>query len=65
MSESLNAGVLSVHPVATDESLKVFLDSYLHFRRRWFDNPLGWPNVSVVAGDGDLSRRVFMVLFRM
>ncbi|CAM6104534.1 unnamed protein product [Calypogeia fissa] len=51
--------------VATDESVSVFLDSYLHFRRRWFDNPLGKPNVSVVAGDGDLSRRVFMVLLRM
>ncbi|KAL2613198.1 hypothetical protein R1flu_024890 [Riccia fluitans] len=54
--------------VTLDESLSVFLDSYLHYRKRWFDvptEPPSRPEINIVVGDGDLSRRVFMVLLRL
>jgi len=55
--------------VAVNESLHNFVDSYLQFRRRWY-NSRSWansgaPTAGVVVGDGDLSRRVFMLLYRM
>lgn len=54
--------------VATDDSLHEFLDSYLQFRKRWYDLPHRSRNGSmagVVVGDQELSQRVFMVLYRM
>ncbi|KAL3679871.1 hypothetical protein R1sor_022827 [Riccia sorocarpa] len=54
--------------VSSDDSLSVFLDSYLQYRKRWFDIPMessSSPEVNIVVGDGDLSRRVFMVLLRL
>lgn len=54
--------------VATDVSLHEFLDSYLQFRKRWYDLPHRSRNGSmagVVVGDQELSQRVFMVLYRM
>ncbi|XP_024526999.1 activating signal cointegrator 1 complex subunit 2 isoform X2 [Selaginella moellendorffii] len=48
--------------VTANESLHEFLESYLLYRRRWYDlHPTG----GVVPGEDDLSRRVFMVLLRM
>jgi hypothetical protein len=59
----------AVFAVAVNESLHNFVDSYLQFRRRWY-NSRSWansgaPTAGVVVGDGDLSRRVFMLLYRM
>lgn len=54
--------------VATDDSLHEFLDSYLQFRKRWYDLPHRSRNGSmagVVVGDQELSQRVFIVLYRM
>jgi len=54
--------------VAADDSLCEFLDSYLQFRKRWYDLPHRNRNGSmagVVVGDQELSQRVFMVLYRM
>ncbi|KAJ7540735.1 hypothetical protein O6H91_10G028400 [Diphasiastrum complanatum] len=54
--------------VANNRSLQEFLDSYLHFRRRWHDKPLSKATGAidgVIVGDGDLSRRVFMILYRI
>lgn len=55
--------------VAMDETLDTFIDSYLHFRRRWYDGKTFSSNSSqtagIIVGDGDLSRRVFMLLYRM
>eukprot|EP00249_Psilotum_nudum_P024031 c29066_g1_i1 orf=845-3769(-) len=54
--------------VTTDRSIQTFLDSYLQFRRRWFDLPVmkgGGTMAGVIVGDHDLSRRVFMVLYRL
>lgn len=49
-----------------DESLDTFIDSYLHYRRRWYDNEATRKQTAgVIVGDGDLSRRVFMLLYRM
>ncbi|KAH9329848.1 hypothetical protein KI387_001956, partial [Taxus chinensis] len=54
--------------VATDDSLQDFLDSYLQFRKRWYDIPHyshAGSMTGLVVGDQELSRRVFMVLYRM
>ncbi|XP_074273289.1 uncharacterized protein LOC141596915 [Silene latifolia] len=54
--------------VATDASLHEFLDSFLQFRNRWYDFPChGAKGVvaGVIVGDLELSRRVFMVLYRI
>ncbi|KAG0622488.1 hypothetical protein M758_3G100500 [Ceratodon purpureus] len=57
--------------VAMDETLDTFFDSYLHFRRRWYDDDTAFATsrkrtaAGVIVGDGDLSRRVFMLLYRM
>ncbi|KAH9607297.1 hypothetical protein KSS87_004812, partial [Heliosperma pusillum] len=54
--------------VATDASLHEFLDSFLQFRSRWYDFPChGAKGVvaGVIVGDLELSRRVFMVLYRI
>ncbi|MCO5601672.1 hypothetical protein L7F22_055795 [Adiantum nelumboides] len=54
--------------VTMDSSIEVLLDSYLQFRRRWYDvqtNGDGKPLAGVIVGDQLLFRRVFMVLYRM
>ncbi|CAN1274423.1 Activating signal cointegrator 1 complex subunit 2, partial [Linum perenne] len=54
--------------VAKDESLHGFLDSFLKFRSRWYDFPYrGAKDIvaGVIVGDLELSRRVFMVLYRI
>lgn len=54
--------------VATDASLHEFLDSFLQFRSRWYDFPhRGAKGIvaGVIVGELELSRRVFMVLYRM
>ncbi|KAI4337045.1 hypothetical protein L6164_015503 [Bauhinia variegata] len=54
--------------VASDASLHEFLDSFLQFRSRWYDFPhRGAKEIvaGVIVGELDLSRRVFMVLYRI
>ncbi|TKY74987.1 Activating signal cointegrator 1 complex subunit 2 [Spatholobus suberectus] len=54
--------------VATDTSLHEFLDSFLQFRSRWYDFPhRGVKGIvaGVIVGELDLSRRVYMVLYRI
>lgn len=54
--------------VAADTSLHAFLDSFLQFRSRWYDFPhRGVKGIlaGVIVGEIDLSRRVFMVLYRI
>uniref|UniRef100_A0A7I4FKD2 CUE domain-containing protein n=1 Tax=Physcomitrium patens TaxID=3218 RepID=A0A7I4FKD2_PHYPA len=55
--------------VTMDESLDTFIDNYLHFRRRWYDSTAfitsSKQTAGVIVGDGDLSRRVFMLLYRI
>ncbi|GLT58846.1 hypothetical protein SLA2020_317070 [Shorea laevis] len=54
--------------VATDTSLHEFLDSFLQFRSRWYDFPHRGAKgmvAGVIVGELELSRRVFMVLFRL
>ncbi|WCJ35544.1 Ubiquitin system component Cue protein [Euphorbia peplus] len=54
--------------VATDNSLHEFLDSFLKFRSRWYDFPHRGAKAivaGVVVGELELSRRVFMVLYRI
>ncbi|XP_023535224.1 activating signal cointegrator 1 complex subunit 2-like [Cucurbita pepo subsp. pepo] len=54
--------------VARDTSLHEFLDSFLKFRSRWYDFPHRGANgivAGVIVGECELSRRVFMVLYRM
>ncbi|KAF2324274.1 hypothetical protein GH714_011535 [Hevea brasiliensis] len=54
--------------VASDNSLHEFLDSFLKYRSRWYDFPhRGVKGIvaGVVVGEHDLSRRVFMVLYRI
>ncbi|GAB4839331.1 hypothetical protein Ancab_028858 [Ancistrocladus abbreviatus] len=54
--------------VAADASLHNFLDSYLQFRSRWYDFPYHGARgivAGVIVGDFELSRRVFMVLYRI
>ncbi|XP_010549274.1 PREDICTED: activating signal cointegrator 1 complex subunit 2 isoform X2 [Tarenaya hassleriana] len=54
--------------VAGDASLHDFLDSFLQFRSRWYDFPFhGIKGIvaGVIVGELELSRRVFMVLYRI
>ncbi|XP_045800205.1 activating signal cointegrator 1 complex subunit 2 isoform X1 [Trifolium pratense] len=54
--------------VASDTSLHEFLNSFLQFRSRWYDLPhRGTRGIvaGVIFGEHDLSRRVFMVFYRM
>lgn len=54
--------------VASDTSLHEFLNSFLQFRSRWYDFPHRGARgivAGVIFGEHDLSRRVFMILYRM
>ncbi|XP_009360565.2 activating signal cointegrator 1 complex subunit 2 isoform X2 [Pyrus x bretschneideri] len=54
--------------VASDASLHEFLDSFLQFRSRWYDFPHRGAKelvAGVIVGEFELSRRVFMVLYRI
>ncbi|XP_004501524.1 uncharacterized protein [Cicer arietinum] len=54
--------------VVSDTSLHEFLDSFLQFRSRWYDFPHRGARgivAGVIVGEFDLSRRVFMVLYRI
>lgn len=54
--------------VVRSVSLHGFLDSYLRFRNRWYDLPHRGPKgtiAGIVIGEAELSRRVFMVFYRM
>ncbi|XVF39816.1 hypothetical protein PTKIN_Ptkin01aG0062600 [Pterospermum kingtungense] len=54
--------------VAGDTSLHEFLDSFLQFRSRWYDFPhrgVKGMVAGVIVGEFELSRRVFMVLYRI
>ncbi|KAK3231235.1 hypothetical protein Dsin_003116 [Dipteronia sinensis] len=54
--------------VASDSSLHEFLDSFLKFRSRWYDFPYrGIKGIvaGVIVGEFELSRRVFMLLYRI
>ncbi|KAB2045028.1 hypothetical protein ES319_D01G133100v1 [Gossypium barbadense] len=54
--------------VAGDTSLHEFLDSFLQFRSRWYDFPhRGVKGIvaGVIVGEFELSRRVFMMLYRI
>lgn len=54
--------------MASDESLRSFLESFLKFKSRWYDFPhRGAQGIvaGVVVGEMELYRRVFMVLYRM
>ncbi|KAL8141098.1 hypothetical protein V2J09_007119 [Rumex salicifolius] len=54
--------------VAKDSSLYDFLNSYLQYRSRWYDFPYHGAKeivAGVIVGELELSRRVFMVLYRI
>ncbi|XP_044511417.1 uncharacterized protein LOC123229572 isoform X2 [Mangifera indica] len=54
--------------VAGDASLHEFLNSFLKFRSRWYDFPYrGVKGIvaEVIVGDLELSRRVFMLFYRI
>ncbi|GAA0164913.1 hypothetical protein LIER_20443 [Lithospermum erythrorhizon] len=54
--------------VSSNASLHDFLESYLKFRSRWYDFPYRGTSgmvAGVIIGEFDLSRRVFMVLYRI
>ncbi|KAK8369757.1 hypothetical protein V6Z11_A01G131500 [Gossypium hirsutum] len=54
--------------VAGDTSLHEFLDSFLQFRSRWYDFPhRGVKGIvaGIIVGESELSRRVFMMLYRI
>ncbi|KAG6705424.1 hypothetical protein I3842_07G178400 [Carya illinoinensis] len=54
--------------VARDTSFLEFLDSFLQFRSRWYDFPHHGAKgivAGVIVGELELSRRVFMVLYRI
>ncbi|KAH9755780.1 CUE domain-containing protein [Citrus sinensis] len=54
--------------VASDASLHDFLDSFLKYRSRWYDFPYrGAKGVvaGVIVGEVELSRRVFMLFYRI
>ncbi|XVF36406.1 hypothetical protein REPUB_Repub19eG0055900 [Reevesia pubescens] len=54
--------------VAGDTSLHEFLDSFLQFRSRWYDFPhhsVKGIVAGVIVGEFELSRRVFMLLYRI
>ncbi|XP_076937684.1 uncharacterized protein LOC143605471 [Bidens hawaiensis] len=54
--------------VASDTSLHAFLESFLKYRSRWYDFPYRGAKgtvAGVIVGEHELSRRVFMILYRM
>ncbi|WMV27328.1 hypothetical protein MTR67_020713 [Solanum verrucosum] len=54
--------------VASDSSLRSFLESFLKFRSRWYDFPYRGARgivAGVVVGEFELCRRIFMVLYRI
>ncbi|PSS17300.1 Activating signal cointegrator 1 complex subunit like [Actinidia chinensis var. chinensis] len=54
--------------VASDPSLYDFLESFLQFRSRWYDFPYrGVKGIvaGIIVGEFELSRRVFMALYRI
>ncbi|XP_028053545.1 activating signal cointegrator 1 complex subunit 2 [Camellia sinensis] len=54
--------------VVSDHSLHNFLESFLQFRSRWYDFPYrGVKGIvaGVIVGEFELSRRLFMVLYRI
>lgn len=54
--------------VASDTSLHVFLESFLKFRSRWYDFPYRGARgmvAGVIVGEHELSRRAFMILYRI
>ncbi|CAH9077854.1 unnamed protein product [Cuscuta epithymum] len=54
--------------VSSDTSLHSFLESFLKFRSRWYDFPYHGPKgivAGVIVGEFELSRRVFMTLYRI
>lgn len=54
--------------VVGDASLQEFLDSYLQFRSRWYDFPRHGSKgmvAGLIVGELELSRRVFMLLYRL
>ncbi|KAI3688931.1 hypothetical protein L2E82_46877 [Cichorium intybus] len=54
--------------VASDTSLHAFLESFLKFRSRWYDFPYRGAKgivAGVIVGEHELSRRVFMILYRI
>ncbi|KAH6836104.1 Ubiquitin system component Cue protein [Perilla frutescens var. hirtella] len=54
--------------VATDESLRAFLESFLKFRSRWYDFPhRGAKGIvaGVIVDEFEMCRRIFMVLYRL
>nr|GLL48942.1 uncharacterized protein LOC109153195 [Ipomoea trifida] len=54
--------------VASDTSLHSFLESFLKFRSRWYDFPYRGAKgivAGVIVGEFELSRRVFMTLYRI
>ncbi|XP_058225391.1 uncharacterized protein LOC131334415 isoform X1 [Rhododendron vialii] len=54
--------------VAKDSSLHGFLESFLQFRSRWYDFPYrGVKGIvaGIIVGEFELSKRVFMVLYRI
>ncbi|KAM7518410.1 hypothetical protein LguiB_017372 [Lonicera macranthoides] len=54
--------------VASDTSLHAFLESFLKFKSRWYDFPYHGAKgilAGVIVGEYELSRRVFMVLYRI
>ncbi|KAE8656123.1 Nucleic acid binding, putative isoform 1 [Hibiscus syriacus] len=54
--------------VAGDTSLHEFLDSFLQFRSRWYDFPhraVKGIVAGVIIGEFELSRRIFMLLYRI
>lgn len=65
---SLFLFLVPLFSVASDSSLHEFLDSFLQFRSRWYDFPHRGAKgmvAGVIVGEFELSRRVFMVLYRM
>lgn len=65
----LNFSTSSIFFAATtDESLQKYLESYLRFRRRWYDitpDNNGEAPVGTLLGDYDLYCHTFKVLYRM
>ncbi|CAI9291894.1 unnamed protein product [Lactuca saligna] len=54
--------------VASDTSLHAFLESFLKYRSRWYDFPYRGAKgivAGVIVGEHELSRRVFMILYRI
>ncbi|CAH1454352.1 unnamed protein product [Lactuca virosa] len=54
--------------VASDTSLHAFLESFLKYRSRWYDFPYRGAKgivAGMIVGEHELSRRVFMILYRI